>query len=123
MLHHEVLLAAADRLLATLEDIRTGDVDLQRGLYLLRRELLKQRRAGTPWQVRAHLDVLATFDLPAWAALAALFDECPVMLSNVAPGDRRRHTVDPAEFQFIADGRHLAAVRTFIAGLTGMLIS
>jgi hypothetical protein len=123
VLHHEVSLAAADQLLATLKDVRTGDTDLQRGLYLLRRELRKQRRAGTPWQVRAHLDVLATLDLPAWAALTALFDECPVMLSNVAPRDRRPHTVDPAEFQFIADRRHLAAVRTFLAGLTALLVS
>jgi hypothetical protein len=89
---------------------------------VLRRELHKQRQAGTPWRTRDRLDVLATLDLPAWAALTALFDECPVMLANVsAPRDRRPLTVNPSEFQFIADPRHIAAVHEFLRSLTKLL--
>jgi hypothetical protein len=47
----------------------------------------------------------------------ALFDECPVMLSNVsAPGDRQL-TVNPSEFRFIADAGHVTAVHAFLESL------
>ena len=69
-------------------------------------------------------DVLAALDLPAWAALHALFDECPVMLANVSEShDRRRHTLNPSEFQFIADARNIAAVHEFLLSLTELLTS
>ena len=38
-----------------------------------RRELRKQQQEGTPWRARDRLEVLASLDLPAWAALTALF--------------------------------------------------
>jgi uncharacterized protein DUF6178 len=124
VLHREVSMVGADRLIHALDEVRCSDHDLQLGLYVLRRELHKQLQAGTPWRARRRLDVLATLDLPAWAALQALFDECPVMLANVsASRDRRRHTVNPSEFQFIADARHIAAVHEFLLSLTELLTS
>ena len=111
-------MVAAERLIHALDEVRYSDRDLQLGIHTLRRELRKQLRTGTPWRARRRLDVLATLDLPAWAALTALFDECPVMLANVSvSGDRRLHTVNPSEFQFIADAGHVAAVRAFLQSL------
>jgi NAD(P)H-dependent flavin oxidoreductase YrpB (nitropropane dioxygenase family) len=91
-------------LLEALGDVQTSDRDLQFGLRALARELRKHAKAGAPWRARAGLDVLAPLDLPAWAALTALFAECPVMLANVsAPHDKRPHALDPSAFQFIAE--------------------
>ena len=124
VLHRDVSMFAANRLIHVLDEVRCSDHDLQLGLYVLRRELHKQRQAGTPWRVRGRLDVLAALDLPAWAALHALFDECPVMLANVSVShDRRRHTLNPSEFQFIAHRRHIAAVHDFLLSLTELLTS
>ena len=128
VLYRDVSMVVADRVLAALDHVRTSDADLQFGLRVLRRELHKQREAGTPWGVCERLDVLATLDLPAWAALTALLDECPVMLANVSalsshrPGDRKPHTVNPSEFQFISTAQHVAAVHEFLGSLTELLI-
>ena len=52
----------------------------------------------------------------------ALFDECPVMLSNVsASGDRQQLTVNPSEFRFIADAGNVAAVHAFLKSLPSLL--
>jgi hypothetical protein len=122
VLHREVAMVTADRLLDALSQVQSSDQDVQFGIRALRRELRKQRQAGTPWRARQRLEVLATLDLPAWAALMALFDECPVMLSNVRPArGRRPHRVDPAEFQFIASGEHIIAVHEFLHSLVELL--
>jgi hypothetical protein len=124
VLHREVSMVAAAYLLTALDGLRVSDRDLQVALHALRRELDKQRQAGTPWHARSRLDLLATFDLSTWAALAALFDECPVMLANVsAPQDRQPHTVTLSEFQFIADARHIAAVHDFLRSVPERLAS
>ena len=124
ILHREVSMVAAAYLLTALDGLRVSDRDLQVALHALRRELDKQRQAGTPWHARSRLDLLATFDLSTWAALAALFDECPVMLANVsAPQDRQPHTVTLSEFQFIANARHIAAVHDFLRSVPERLAS
>src|SRR5580765_1664573 len=120
-LHNEVSVVAAKQVIHVLDGMQISDRDLQFELRALRRELRQQLRTGTPWRARRRLDVLATLDLPAWAALMALFDECPVMLSNVsAPGDRQP-TVNPSEFRFIADAGHVAAVHAFLESLPSLL--
>ena len=115
-------MVAGELLLTALNQLRTTDRDLQLDLYALTRQLDKQRAAATPWRARDRLDVLASFDLPTWAALSALFDECPVMLANVsndgAPGVR---SVNPSEFQFVANAAHVAAVRRFLTSLPQLL--
>jgi len=118
VIHRDVSMVAAELLLAALNQVRTTDRDLQLDIFALRRQLDKQRAAATPWRVRERLDVLASFDLPAWAALSALFDECPVMLANVStPGARGVRSVNPSEFGFVANAAHVAAVRRFLTSL------
>jgi hypothetical protein len=123
VLHREVAMTAAARLLEALASIHSSDQDLQIELYALRRELDRQRRAGTPWRASDRLDVLAQLDLPTWAALVALFDECPVLLANVQPpaGGGQAHTIDPSKFQFISGVEHIAAVQHFLASLADLL--
>ena len=124
ILHREVSMAAAGQLLHALDHVRCSDRDLEFDLHVLRRELCRQRQAGTPWRVRGRLDVLASLDQPAWAALNALFDECPVMLANVsASGDRRPMRLNVSEFQFIAHAGHIGAVHEFLISLPELLLS
>lgn len=120
ILHRDVSMAVAAGLLGALGSIQSGDPDLQIELYVLRRELEKQRRMGTPWRAGV-LDVLAPLDLPTWAALVALLDECPVMLANVHSPAGRPLTVDPSKFEFISRVEHMAAVQQFLACLTDLL--
>jgi hypothetical protein len=122
ILHDEVSMAAAAQLQAVLDQVRVSDRHLQLELQMLRRDLEKSCRSRMPWRVRDGLDALATFDLPAWAAMTALFDQCPVMLANVyASGDRRLHTVNPSEWRFIANARDIDAVRSFLGSLADLL--
>jgi hypothetical protein len=122
VLHRDVSIFVATQLLDTLDHLRPDDRDLQLGLYALKRELHKQLRAGMPWLARGRLDVLTSFDLPSWAALAALLDQCPVMLANVRRrGDPRLHAVDPLRFQFIAGAADVAAVHQFLRSVSDLL--
>ena len=124
VLQRDVSMVAARRLLDALGLVQTSDRDLQFGLRALARELRKHAKAGAPWRARAGLDVLASLDLPAWAALTALFGECPVMLANVsAPHDKRPHALDPSAFQFIAESAHVAAIGEFLQSLPELLTS
>jgi hypothetical protein len=124
VLQRDVTMVAARRLLDALGHVETRDRELQFGLRALARELRKHAKAGAPWRARAGLDVLASLDLPAWAALTALFGECPVMLANVsAPHDKRPHALDPSAFQFIAEAAHVAAIREFLQSLPEVLTS
>ena len=77
VLHQDVGLFVTDHLIGTLTDLQSVDAGIQRGLYVLRRELIRQRDAGTPWRARQALDVIAMLDAPAWASLLGLLDECP----------------------------------------------
>jgi uncharacterized protein DUF6178 len=123
MLHRDVCMHAAQRLAESLDDIRSSDRDLEMGLFVLRRELRKWSRKSTPWRARHSLDVLASLDMPTWAALLALVAECPVMLANVnPPAGRPPRTMNPADFQFVATAAHLAAVHAFLTSLTDRLV-
>jgi len=121
-LQNEVSVAAAKQVIHVLDGMQISDRDLQFELRALRRELRQQLRTGTPWRARRRLDVLATLDLPAWAALMALFDQCPVMLSNVSHADMKHaHTVNPEQFQFIATARDIDAIHAFLRSLPALL--
>jgi len=122
VLHQDVCMFVAEHLIATLRNRRSADKDIQRGLDVLRRELVKQRRAGTPWRARAALDALAMLDVPAWASLLGLIDECPVVsaaLTAILEG----HTgaINPTAFEFISTAAQIDQVRAFMAKLPDVL--
>jgi hypothetical protein len=111
-----------EQLLRTLAALQCSDREIQLELLKLRRELTRHLETGAPWRARDALDVIATLDLPAWAALLGLIAEFPVMLANVSPSGRSRpHSIDPAVFEFISENSHIAAVRGFMRALPDAL--
>jgi hypothetical protein len=122
VLHTDVGLHAAERLLDVLGALRGHDSETGAGLDALRFELATHARAGTPWRARDAMDVLATLDIPAWTALLGLIDECPVVHGVIgATGEARRRGIDPNAFAFIATRAQIAEVRTFLDGLPAAL--
>jgi hypothetical protein len=122
MLHEEVSMFVAGRLIATLTDLRCIDLDIQRGLDALRRELVKQRDAGTPWCARDAVDVLASLDLPAWASLLGLLDECPILPAALtATLEGHVKAVSATAFEFISTTAQIDAIRAFMGRLLDVL--
>ena len=88
------------------------------GLDALRIQMTRQCQAGTPWRARQALDVIAGLDMPAWAALLGLIDECPVMHAAIgALRDSRTRSISATAFEFISDNREIASVREFMQSL------
>ena len=81
-------------------------------------------RAGAPWHARDALDVMTTLDMPAWATLLGLIDECPVIHAGMAasPGSGT-HAVSASAFEFISENRQIASVRAFMRSLPDRLRS
>jgi hypothetical protein len=124
VLHQDVCLFVVGHLIATLKDLRSVDRDIQRELDGLRRELVKQRRAGTPWRARAALDAIAMLDVPAWTSLLGLLDECPIMpaaLTAILEG--QTGAISATAFEFISTPTQIDQVRAFVARLPDILSS
>jgi hypothetical protein len=64
--------------------------------------------------VRPALEVLTTLDLPAWAALVGLLDECPVFPAALTAG---AHSVSATAFEFISENAQIDAVDAFLSSL------
>jgi hypothetical protein len=122
VLHQDVSLFAAEQLISTLTDVDCVDRDIRRGLAALRRTLVEQRDAGTPWRARDAAEILAMLDTTAWISVLGLLDECPVLpaaLTAILEG--RTTTVSPTEFDFISTAAQVGNVRTFIRKLPDVL--
>jgi hypothetical protein len=122
VLHQDVSLFAAEQLISTLTDVDCVDRDIRRGLVALRRTLVKQRDAGTPWRARDAAEILAMLDMTAWISVLGLLDECPVLpaaLTAVLEG--RTTTVSPTEFDFISTAAQIGDVRIFMRKLPDVL--
>jgi hypothetical protein len=122
-LHRDVSLFAAEQLIATLTDLHCVDRDIRRGLVALRRTLVKERDAGTPWRARDAAEVLAMLDTTAWTSVLGLLDECPILpdaLSAVLEGRTTR--VSPTAFDFIATSAQIGEVRLFMRKLPELLL-
>ena len=101
---------------AILADLRCDDREIQAGLDALRTEMAAQWRAGAPWGARDALDVITALDMPAWAALLGLIDECPVIHAGMAAArDPRTRAVSASAFEFISENRQIASVRSSCA--------
>ena len=118
VLHKDVSLYAAEQLIEVLTWMRCDDREIQRGLDALRLELATHWQAGAPWRARDALDVIAILDMPAWAVLLALLDECPVLHAGVgAARDSRRLSVSATDFEFISENNQIVSVREFMQSL------
>jgi hypothetical protein len=122
VLHEDVSMFVAEHLIGTLTDVRCVDPDIQAGLNALRRELMGQRDAGTPWRARHALDVIAMLDMPAWASLVGLLDECPVLPAALtATLEGRIGAVSATAFELISTTGQIAEVRAFMGKLLDAL--
>lgn len=122
VLHHDVSLFVAQRLIATLDDLHHVDRTVRSGLVALRRKLAEQLDAGTPWLARDAADVLSMLDMTAWASVLGLLDECPVLPAALtAILERRTGAVSATAFDFISTPAQIEVVRTFMRKLPDTL--
>jgi hypothetical protein len=122
VLYKDVSLFVADQLMSTLTDLHCVDADTRHGLRALRRELVKQRGAGTPWLGRDAADVLAMLDMTAWISVLGLLDECPILPAALtAVLERRTTSVSPTAFEFISTTAQIGDIRLFMRTLPGVL--
>jgi hypothetical protein len=118
VLHKDVGMYAAERLLEVLAGLRCDDRNVQTGLDALRVALSTCCRAGMPWRARGALDVIAILDTPAWAALLGLIDECPVLHAAVrASRNPQTRSVSASAFEFISENSQITSIREFIQSL------
>jgi hypothetical protein len=118
VLHKDVGMYAAEQLLNVLTVLRCDDRDVQTGLDALRIELSRFCRGRTPWRSRDALDVIAILDMPAWASLLGLIDECPVLHAALrASQNPRTRSVSASAFDFISQNSQIASIREFIQSL------
>jgi hypothetical protein len=122
VLHQDVSLFVAEQLISTLDNLHCVDRDIQRGLVTLRRTLVKQRGAGTPWLARNAADVLAMLDMTAWISVLGLLDECPVLPAALTANlEGRTTTVSPTAFDFISTAAQIGDIRIFMRKLPDVL--
>jgi hypothetical protein len=118
VLHDNVVMYAAEQLLDVLAALHRDDEEIQSGLDALRVTLTKHWRAGAPWRAGEALDVMTALDLPAWAALVGLLNECPVMHAGVkAARDSNTHAVSATDFEFISERSEIAMIHAFLRSL------
>ncbi|HEX5085710.1 MAG TPA: DUF6178 family protein [Blastocatellia bacterium] len=118
VLHCEVVMYAAEQLIAVLDQIRFDDREIQAELDTLRLEMAKHWRAGSPWRARDALDVIATLDLPAWAVLLALIDECPALHAAAGASQNSRIlSVSATDLEFISENKQIASIHEFMRSL------
>ena len=122
VLYERVCMHGAERLIDTLKNLRAEDQEVQIGLDALRREMAKHWRAGSPWLAREALDVIEILNMPAWAALLGLIDQCPVLHAGVeASLDVRARAVSSSAFEFISQNTQIATVHRFTQSLNDIL--
>jgi hypothetical protein len=122
VLHRDVGICAAERLIDVLARFRCSDRDIQISLTRLRLEMTKHLQTGEPWRAPGALEAIAMLDMPAWATLLGLIAECPVLPAAIAASQGPRAlSVSATAFEFISESRQIAAVRTFLRGLARTL--
>jgi len=123
LLNENVSLFVTDCLIAALAELRTVDDEVQRDLDRLRRELKRERAAGTPWRAAESLEVVAILDTPTWACLYGLLSECPVLPDALtAILDRRRSAVSATAFICFTTRAQIDRVREFGGRLRDLLL-
>ncbi len=121
ILHRDVCIHAAERLIDALARIRCGDRDIQLRLDGLRRRLIRHVGNREPWHASDDLDVILSLDTPSWAALHALIAECPVIHAALHASRSSGHTINPNDFEFISQRSEIDAVRDYLAALPSLL--
>jgi hypothetical protein len=118
VLNDDVCMYAAGQLISVLTRLQCDSPDTQTGLDELRVEMARHWQAGAPWRARDALDVIAILDMPAWAALLGLTDECPVIHAAIGASlSSATRAVSASAFEFISENSQIASVRDFMKSL------
>jgi hypothetical protein len=117
ILHRDVAMCAAERLIAVIGELPCRDRDIQLRLHGLRRNLQQAVRDGMPCRARNALEALVMLDAPCWAVLVALTDECPVLHAAISPATDQSRPISPSDFEFISELRQIATVGEFMDSL------
>jgi hypothetical protein len=124
LLHNDVSMFVAARLIAILQELQSIDSPVQQDLYRLRRELERHRDAGMPWLSQDALEPLAMIDMTAWASLCGLLSECPVVpAAMIAILARHAGSVSATAFEYFSTREQIRKVHEFAAKLRDILIS
>jgi hypothetical protein len=91
-------------------------------LYALRRDLVQQVHDGAWSRARNALEAIMLLDAPAWAALAALIDECPTIHAAVGSAGRSLRSIAADDRQFISRNSQIAMAREFLESLPATLM-
>jgi hypothetical protein len=115
VLHDDVCMYTAEQLIGVLTRMRCDDREIQTGLDALRIDMTRHWQAGAPWRARDALDVMTFLDMPAWATLLGLIDECPVIHAGmgVSHGSRTRQ-ISATAFEFISENSQITSVHEFM---------
>jgi hypothetical protein len=75
-----------------------------------------------PWRARDAMDVILILDMPAWATLLGLIDECPVIHAAMdsSRGSQVRR-ISASSFEFISENSQIEAVRQFMESVPDSL--
>src|SRR6266511_4474171 len=115
---------AAEQLIGVLTRVRYDDRETQAGLDALRIGMAKHWQVGAPWRARDLLDVMMILDMPAWATLLGLIDECPVIHAGIgASRGSPTLAVSASAFEFISENNQIASVREFMRSLPEIVLS
>lgn len=118
VLHDNVCMYTAERLIGVLAGLRHDDLEIQAGLEALRVGMARHWQAGAPWRARDLLDVIMILDMPAWATLLGLIDECPVIHAGLgASRGSPTRAVSASAFEFISENSQIGSVREFMRSL------
>jgi len=122
VLHADVCMFAAERLIAVLHGLQCVDPDTQADLDDLRLRLTRHCELREPWRSGDALEVIAILDTPSWAALLGLIADFPVMHAVIRrSGSSRPHSVSASAFEFISENSEIATIREFLASLPDAL--
>jgi hypothetical protein len=118
VLHDDVCMYTAERLIRVLTRLRYEDREMQAGLDGLRIEMRRHWQLGAPWGARDLLDVMMILDMPAWATLLGLIDECPTIHAGIgASRGSPTRAVSASAFEFISENSQIGSVREFMQAL------
>ena len=122
LLHNDVSMFVARRLIAILQELPTIDSPVQEDLYRLGRNLERNCDAQTPWLSQDALEPLAIMDMPAWSSLCGLLSECPVLPATmIAILDKHVGSVSATDFECFTTRNQIRRVHEFAAKLRGLL--
>jgi hypothetical protein len=123
LLHEQISLFVARRLLSVLGDLRSVDAMTERGLRDLTRSLERHLAEGAPWLAQEALDVLSTLDLPTWACLLGLLSECPVF-PKLLPAvlEKRAASISGTAFDCFATMADIRLARAFAERLQEAMV-